>query len=225
MEILLERADPEAGDTSAGQYLHSVPEQVNPPEARGRPPSTTRDAVSRAALALFAENGFEETTMDDIAQAVGVSRRTVFRYYSSKNDIVWGDFAAVRARLRAHLQESAPDEPLGDAIRRAVVASNRYPADQLPELRARMALITSVPSLQGHSMIRYEEWRSDLARFVAARLNLQPGELVPQVVAQATMATAMTAFVNWVRDPDADLEQRLDEALAVLMAGIDDLGR
>ncbi|HEY4094711.1 MAG TPA: mycofactocin system transcriptional regulator [Baekduia sp.] len=212
------------GDASIGQYLHPVPEQVNPAELRGRPPSTTRDAVSATALALFARNGFEETTMDDIAEGVGVSRRTVFRYFTSKNDIVWGDFATVRARLRAHLAESPADEPLGDAIRRAVVASNRYEAEELPELRARMALITSVPALQGHSMVRYEEWRGDLAEFVALRLGGRADDLVAQVVAQTTMATAMTAFVDWVRNPEADLEQRLDEALRVLMAGIGRLG-
>jgi mycofactocin system transcriptional regulator len=202
-----------------------VPEQVNPAEARGRPPSTTREAVGRAALELFDRNGFEETTMDDIAEAVGVSRRTVFRYFTSKNDIVWGDFATVRARLRAHLAESTPDDSLGDAIRHAVVASNRYEPEQLPELRARMALITSVPALQAHSMIRYEEWRGDLAEFVAARLGRTRSDLVPQVVAQTTMATAMTAFVDWVRHPETDLEQRLDEALRLLMAGIGDLRR
>jgi mycofactocin system transcriptional regulator len=181
--------------------------------------------VSRAALDLFARNGFDETTMDDVAQAIGVSRRTVFRYFATKNDIVWGDFATVRARLRAHLSESTPDETLGQAIRRAVKASNHYEPEQLPELRARMALITSVPALQGHSMIRYEEWRSDLAEFVAARLGCRPGDLVAQVVAQTTMAAAMTAFVDWVRDPEADLQQRLDEAMRLLMAGIGDLRR
>lgn len=163
--------------------------------------------------------------MDDIARAVGVSRRTVFRYFTSKNDIVWGDFATVRARLRAHLAESPPGESLGDAIRRAVVASNRYEPDQLPELRARMALITSVPALQGHSMIRYAEWRGDLAEFVGAWLGRAPDDLVAQVVAQATMAAAMTAFVDWVRHPEAELEQRLDAALGVLMAGIGALPR
>lgn len=163
--------------------------------------------------------------MDDIAAAVGVSRRTVFRYFTSKNDIVWGDFGTVRARLRAALAEGPPGEPLGESIRRAVVASNRYDPDQLPELRARMALITSVPALQGHSMIRYEEWRRDLAEFVGSRLGLPPGELVAQVVAQATMATAMTAFVDWVAHPESDLEQKLDTALGVLMDGIGGLAR
>ncbi len=189
-------------------------------DGRGRPPSTTRDAISRTALALFAEHGFERTTMDDIADAIGISRRTVFRYFPSKNDIVWGDFATVRARLRHELAEAADETSLPDAIREAVVQSNSYPPEQLPELRARMALITSVPELQGHSMIRYEEWRNDLAAFVAERLGMRTEDLVPQVVGQATMATAMTAFVHWVRHPDVDLEETLDMAMRQLMGGL-----
>jgi mycofactocin system transcriptional regulator len=168
-------------------------------------------------LVLFARDGFEETTMDDIAEAVGVSRRTVFRYYPSKNDIVWGEFGEVRARLRRHLAEAGPEQPLGPALRRAVVLSNRYEPEQLPELRARMALITATPALQGHSMLRYEEWRSDVAAFVARRTDAHPEALVPQAIAQATMASAMAAFRHWVVHPDADLEQCLLEALDALV--------
>jgi len=49
----------------------------------GRPPGTSRGAVTRTALEMFAERGFEETTVDDIADALGVSRRTLFRYFAS----------------------------------------------------------------------------------------------------------------------------------------------
>src|SRR5215208_2977879 len=69
----------------------------------GRPRTTSRDEVQRVALALFAERGFEETTLDDVAAAVGVSRRTLFRYYPSKNDIVWGEFGEQLKGLRSGL--------------------------------------------------------------------------------------------------------------------------
>ncbi|MGH2885221.1 MAG: mycofactocin system transcriptional regulator, partial [Solirubrobacteraceae bacterium] len=171
----------------------------------GRPPGTSRAAVSRTALEMFAERGFEETTVDDIAAALGVSRRTLFRYFASKSDMAWGDFDWVLARLRRCLDATDPDEPLHEALRAAVVESNRYEDEQLPELRIRMRLITAVPALQAHSALRYAEWRTVIAEFVAGRLGCETGDLVPQTVAHAALGTSMAAFLVWVDDPSSDL--------------------
>jgi len=189
----------------------------------GRPPGTSRSAVSRTALEMFAERGFEETTVDDIADALGVSRRTLFRYFASKNDMVWGDFDWVLGRLRRCLDATAADEPLHDALRRAAVESNRYEAEQLPELRIRMRLITGVPALQAHSALRYAEWREVIAEWVAKRLGCEPGDLVPQTVAHAALGTSMAAFLVWVDDPSSDLVANLERAYRLLGEGLSDL--
>ena len=60
----------------------------------GRRPSTTQDHITDVALALFATHGFDEVSVDDVAKAAGIARRTLFRYYASKNAIPWGDFDA-----------------------------------------------------------------------------------------------------------------------------------
>ena len=135
---------------------------------------------------MFAEHGFEETTVDDIAEALGVSRRTLFRYFASKNDMVWGDFDWVLGRLRRCLDATAADEPLHEALRRAAVESNRYEDEQLPELRIRMRLITGVPALQAHSALRYAEWRDVIAEWVAKR--------VPETFHQPVIFTADHGF-------------------------------
>lgn len=186
----------------------------------GRPPGTSRRAATRTALELFAERGFEQTTVEDVADALGVSRRTLFRYFASKNDMVWGEFDQVLERLRRCLNATAPGEPLHDALRRAVVESNRYEPDQLPELRIRMRLITRVPALQAHSMLRYAEWRAVIAEFVAERLKCGPEDLVPQVVAHAALGTSMAAFLVWVDDPSSDLVENLEEAYRLLGTGL-----
>jgi TetR/AcrR family transcriptional regulator, regulator of mycofactocin system len=176
--------------------------------------------VGRAALEMFGERGFEGTTVDDIAEALGVSRRTLFRYFASKNDMVWGDFDWVLGRLQRCLDGTAPDEPLHEALRTAIVESNHYEDEQLPELRIRMRLITGVPALQAHSTLRYAEWRAVIADFVAARLGCEPGDLVPQTVAHAALGTSMAAFLVWVDDPSSDLAQNLDEAYRLLGSGL-----
>ena len=190
----------------------------------GRPPGTSRRAVARTALEMFAERGFEDTTVDDIAEALGVSRRTLFRYFASKNDMVWGDFDWVLARLRRCLDATGPREPLHEALGRAVVESNRYEDDQLPELRIRMRLITGVPALQAHSALRYAEWREVIAVWVARRVACQPGDLIPQTVAHAALGTSMAAFLVWVDDPTSDLVANLEEAYRLLGLGLCELG-
>ena len=189
----------------------------------GRPPGTSRATVARVALRLFAERGFEHTTVEDIAAALGVSRRTVFRYFASKNDMVWGDFDWVLARLRHCLSAAGADQPLGPALARAVIDSNRYQPHELPELRIRMRLITGVPALQAHSMLRYAEWRSVVAQFVAERLGCGVETLIPQTVAHQALGTSMAAFLVWVEDPTSDLIENLERAYGVFVAGVGSL--
>src|ERR1035438_6171431 len=96
--------------------------------ARGRRPSTTREEVARVALDLFNRQGYDETTVDQIAVAVGVSRRTFFRYYESKRDVVWGEFDAELIRLHDQLEGAPSDRPMMDVLRQAVMATNRFGA-------------------------------------------------------------------------------------------------
>jgi TetR/AcrR family transcriptional regulator, regulator of mycofactocin system len=168
------------------------------------------------ALQLFSDQGFSATTMDEIAAAVGVGTRTLFRYYPSKNDIVWGEFSSHLERLRAELAQADPDVPLLDALRRAVLSFNDYGEAELPELRIRMTLITSVPALQAHSMLRYREWSAVVAEFVAARIGGSPEDHVPQVIADAALAAATATYRHWIRNPEAELLTELDRAFRLL---------
>lgn len=173
------------------------------------------------AFELFAAKGFDATTMNDIAKALGVGRRTLFRYFDSKNDLVWGDFDWVLERLRAAFAAADPKLPLTEALTEAVIVSNTYPDEQLPELRIRMTLITTVPALQAHSMLRYAEWRDAVAEFAAQRLGLRPADLAAQALGHAALAASTTAFSHWVAHPEEDLLQLLRESYGLLAAGFE----
>jgi TetR/AcrR family transcriptional regulator, regulator of mycofactocin system len=182
------------------------------PSGRGRPPSTSRDDVARTALALFVAQGFEETTLADVANAVGIGRRTLFRYFASKNDMVWGQFEVVLDRLRAGLAEDRPGETMMQTLGRAVVASNHYDGAARDDLRLRMTLITTVPALQAHSMVRYAEWRRVVSEFVADRTDQGPDDALPLLIGHMALGASMAAFVRWVMHPDEDLEGHLRAA-------------
>lgn len=182
----------------------------------GRPEVTSHAAIEQAAFALFRERGFEATTLDAIADAVGVGRRTLFRYYRSKNDIPWGQFDRTLAGFREIL-DSVPDE-LGpyDAVAQAVVEFNRFPVDASPSHEERMRLILGTPALQAHSALRYAEWRQVIAEHAAGRLGLPADALEPRLLGHVALALAMTAYEAWLADPTRSLADLLTQATAAL---------
>jgi mycofactocin system transcriptional regulator len=188
----------------------------------GRPPATTREDIEREAMRLFTAHGFDATTVDDIATAAGIGRRTFFRYFASKNDVVWGSFDVGLARLRAGLAAAPADRPPADVLREEIVAFNALPPDQVPVHRQRMALILGVDSLQAHSTLMYAEWRQVVTEFVARRTGARPDDLLPRLAGHVLLAAAVTAYEQWLADPRADLAALLDatigRATAVLSA-------
>jgi mycofactocin system transcriptional regulator len=186
---------------------------------RGRPPSTTRRQIARVALGLFVDRGFEETTMDDIAAELGIARRTLFRYYSSKNDLVWGEFEQVLERLHVDLRAIDQHQPIMAVIREAAVRSNTYPDELLDELHLRLTLIQTVPALQAHSMIRYAEWRHVIGEYVAEHLGCEADDLVPIVIGHAALAASTAAFSRWVAHRDEDILQLIDRSYGLLADG------
>jgi mycofactocin system transcriptional regulator len=184
--------------------------------SRGRPVATSHAEIERAAFALFAERGFDAVTMADIAAEVGVGRRTLFRYFESKNDIPWGRFDRTLDGFRTILAGMPEDLPLHEAVHRGVQRFNEFPAEAQPSHRLRMRLILETPALQAHSVLRYAEWRAVIAEYVAGRLGLEPGDLLPRTVGSVALALAITAYEGWLADTDTDLAAMLDEAMSGL---------
>jgi len=182
----------------------------------GRPTVTSRAELEQRALELFAERGFEATTVEDIAAAAGIGRRTFFRYFASKNDAVWGDFDQSLSDLRARFAAADPQQPLLEALREAVLAFNRFDPVEVPWHRDRMELILRVPALQAHSTLRYAAWRHVVAQFVAQRLDEPVNALLPQLIAHSCLGAAITAYEQWLACPGADLQTLLDRALRAL---------
>jgi len=182
----------------------------------GRPEATSHAAIEQAAFRLFAEHGFDATTLDAIAAGVGVGRRTLFRYYASKNDIPWGQFDRTLDGFRTILTAMPEDLPLHEAVHRGVLAFNEFPEDARPPHRDRMRLILRTPTLQAHSVLRYAEWRAVIAEYVAGRLGLEPGDLLPRTVGQVSLALALSAYEQWLDSPGASLHELLDAAMGAL---------
>jgi mycofactocin system transcriptional regulator len=182
----------------------------------GRRRITSREELEQTAFALFAAQGFEATTVDEIATAAGIGRRTFFRYFPSKNDIPWGAFEDELDRMRVRLKACPPEVPLMDAIRLALIDFNHVAPAQVPLHRRRMELILRVPTLLAHSTLRFTAWREVVAEFVADRTGRRPGELAPQAIAHAVLGVSVAAYEHWLDHPAADLGVLLDDAMRQL---------
>jgi mycofactocin system transcriptional regulator len=173
-------------------------------------------------LRLFTEQGFDETTVDQIAATAGVSRRTFFRYYHAKSALLWNEFDTEVETIRNTLAEAPEGLPVMQAVRHAVIAANHYRAEDVPELRTRMTLLSSVPELVASSAIHYDAWERAISDFVAGRTGQPTDSLYPLAVGRSTLATCRAAYDRWVARADADLTLYLDAALRALTAGFTD---
>jgi TetR/AcrR family transcriptional regulator, regulator of mycofactocin system len=185
----------------------------------GRRRSTTRDQITDVAIELFAGRGFDEVSVDDVAEAAGIARRTLFRYYPSKNAIPWGDFDAHLQHLRELLAAVDPAVPTERALRGALLSFNTFDESEIPRHRLRMQVILRSTELQAYSLTMYAGWRSVIAEFVATRCGSKPGDLAPQTVAWSMLAVALSAYEHWLADESVSLTQALGAAFDVVRPG------
>ncbi|MGV0851616.1 mycofactocin system transcriptional regulator [Mycolicibacterium phlei] len=191
----------------------------------GRRRSTTWDHISNVAIDLFATRGFDEVSVDDVAEAAGISRRTLFRYFPSKNALPWGDFDAHLAHLRDLLADLDPAVPIREALRTALLAFNTFDAAETARHRRRMRVILGTEALQAYSMTMYAGWRGVVADFVAKRLALSPADLVPQTVAWTMLGVALSAYEYWLGDESVSLAEALGASFDTVADGLESVER
>lgn len=194
--------------------------RLEPPKRIGRRPATTQDRIATIGIELFAARGFDTTSVDEIAEAAGIARRTLFRYFPSKNAIPWGDFDAHLAEMRRQLAELPDDISIADGLTSALLQFNAFPATEAENHRKRMELILRVPALQAYSVVMYEGWRNVIAEYVAGRLGSSPADHVPRTVGYLLLGVAMSAYEQWLADDSLELSELLTTGIGPLCGGL-----
>lgn len=183
----------------------------------GRPAATSPHELAVAAQRLFVDNGFEETSVEDIAVAVGVSRRTFFRYFSTKADVLWVESDAEFDRLTANLSADDHTRPPRDVVEEAIVSALHFrPGDEQWALH-RTQLVLTVPTVQSHASMLYRQWRDAVAHYIRTRGMWEHDELFVIAFAHATTAAIMTAHEYWLSHPEAGLPQCLRRSIDLLV--------
>jgi TetR/AcrR family transcriptional regulator, regulator of mycofactocin system len=232
------QADPARPDARAhsDELALPSPELVQPSESgpdlalssrRERKKQETRAALEAAALRLFAERGYEHTTVEDIADAADVAVRTFFRYFSSKRHVLFGDVAhTIVGRLRIALADRPLDEPPVEAVRAAMDSVDIEDYEQYRQVMARMELVQQLPELVPAYEMIFHELHESIAEFVAARTGNPSTALYPQLLAGvATLAGKATlcGLQNGEPGPQ-ELRELRHRAYDALAAGLAQLG-
>ncbi|MEU2513543.1 acyl-CoA-like ligand-binding transcription factor [Streptomyces syringium] len=183
--------------------------------------------LTEAALQLLALKGFDVVTVDEIVTAAGVSKRTFFRYFASKEDVVVQFLAdmgtGMCAELAARPVEERPSVALLHAVSVPIATCGVHSDRALPVVQ----LILRTPALRARFLERQAQWRDDLSTVLARRLGLDPGtDLYPQLAAGMAL-TAFDAVLQRWSDSDGaeDSTELTDRAFAVIAPGLDSVER
>jgi AcrR family transcriptional regulator len=195
------------------------------PGLRERRKQLTAAELEAAAYRLFGEKGFDAVTVDDIAVEADVSRRTFFRYFASKEDVLLADHFLQLARLREAMTARPADEPIVTALRNALMSMTVDFEERKDMVILRGRLMRDTPSLQARSLVHQKLWEDAMQEMVADRLGVDPvADLRPGVLAAATLAAMRVAFTNWlVAGCKGDLIKLTAEALDLLDGGLQQL--
>jgi AcrR family transcriptional regulator len=173
------------------------------PDSRGR--------LQQAALALYAERGFENTTVAEIAARAGLTERTFFRHFADKREVLfWG--AAMLEELVVSAVEAAPAtaSPI-DAITTALEAAGPMFEERRDSARRRQRVIDANAELRERELIKLASLASALAGALRRRGVADPAATL---TAEAGIAVFKVAFARWVSDGDSrDLPQHIRESL------------
>jgi AcrR family transcriptional regulator len=195
-----------------------------PRSLRERRRLRTRRAIQAQALQLFAEKGFQATTIEEIAAAAEMAPRTFFRYFPTKEEVVfWSEYPPMLAGFVAARPD---DEPALEALQHGIVDGLAVIWDQGEErerMLERLRLAFRTPALHPRMRQQQAHWAAELAEILADRLDARPDALEIRAIAAAVAAAVWVAAEEWQAQDggEGDLGALIDQVLdTVLGAGV-----
>lgn len=186
---------------------------------RERKKAKTRAAIQRHALQLFREQGYEATTVEQIAEAAEVSPSTFFRYFRTKEDVALYD--DLDPLFIAAFEAQPPELSPVQAMRRAwhqLFAT--IPAEEIEQQWERGRLILAVPELRMRMLDQVAETIQLLAEVMARRVGRRADDLAVRTYAGAMIGALLSAMLTSINDPQVDIIELMDASLAYLEAGL-----
>jgi AcrR family transcriptional regulator len=189
---------------------------------RGRKRAESHARIQAEAIRLFLERGFDATTLDDIANAADVSRRTLFHYFASKEEIVFSTRSDFPDLIAEAVRQRPVDEPLLDMVENVLRdLSSHY---QSTQARGLARLIHNTPTLRAGEQAKYEKVEQVLVRALADRKGLPDSNLACRVTAAVAIGMLKLSIEAWLSEEDAGSDHFGRAAFAALrseLGGVD----
>jgi AcrR family transcriptional regulator len=188
---------------------------------RERNKARARAEIADVALRLFFDRGFEGVTVDEIVSAAGVSRRTFFRYFETKEDALLADYPELNARLSEALDAAGPDNVTA-AIRAGLHGMADWYIERSDAVLARSKVIRDTSmNVAARNLEFLTNWEPGVAHAIANQVGAKSGDLLPRTAAAMIVGAFRAALTQWVRSSCAeDLHALTDQAIDLIEHGL-----
>jgi AcrR family transcriptional regulator len=217
----MNHADPKSPEQKVKKFTEAVPSVTE--NLKARKLLVVRSALSAAAEELFLARGFDEVTVEQIAQNAGVSRRTFFRYYESKEDVMVERSDQLGEQLLTELAARPLNEPPLLAIRNALVPALESSLAKPDLIRYVIRLLRETSSLRRAMMERRNRLEERIAVLMAQRLGATDNDNTPMLLAFVTRALHDTAFNAWYDHETNDIAGLVDDLVGKLCTIVADM--
>lgn len=182
-----------------------------------------RRRLEDVALELFERQGFEATTIEQIAGGAGLAPRTFFSYFATKDDLVLADYGDRLRRILGELDLRPDTEGPWEALRASFAAVATDYETEADAIRRRFTIMATSPSVAARSLQLQAGWEATLAARLRDRLASGPEDPLPHLLAATALAVMRAALVQWLTRPEhAPLPDLVQHGFDRLGAGLDD---
>jgi AcrR family transcriptional regulator len=180
-----------------------------------------RRRIEDVAIDLFERQGFDATTIEQIAAAADIAPRTFFSYFDTKDDVVLADYADRLGRILHELDQRPTDEAAWSALQGSFAAVASDYAAESDRLARRFAIMAATPSVQARSLQLQAGWEHTLTTHLATRLAAASGDPTPRLLAATAVAVMRASLQHWLTGPRAvDLPTLVQDAFDQIGTGL-----
>lgn len=168
---------------------------------RERNKQERRRRLEDVAIELFERDGFESTTIEQIAAAAGIAPRTFFSYFVTKDDLVLADYTDRLGRILEILSNTPADQPAWDALRTSFAAVAADYESEAERIRRRFLIMVRTPSVFARNLQLQAGWEQALTAHLTARLGSTSDDALPRLLAATALAVMRASLQHWLTQP------------------------